>query len=179
MMVYLSMIETEADRTRFEVIYYEYRNLMFHVANRILQNEHDSEDVVHQAFLKVAEIIEKIDDPQSPKTKSLVVTIAERKAIDQYRARKKRGWLSLDEEFVNMPTVGDLEHVPERLLIAKAIAQLPTKYRQLLLLKFDCGYSEQEIAQMLSMTRENVKKTIQRAKLKLITILDELERDAV
>ena len=51
--------------------------------------------------------------------------------------------------------------------------------RQLLLLKFDCGYSEKEIAQMLSMSRENVKKTIQRAKTKLTAILDELEQDTV
>ena len=179
MIVYLSMIETEAERTRFEVIYYEYRNLMFHVANRILQNEHDSEDAVHQAFLKVAEIIDKIDDPQGPKTRSLVVTIVERKAIDQYRTRKRQRRFFLDEEYVNIPTADELELVPERLLFAKAMAQLPTKYRQLLLLKFDCGYSEQEIAQMLSMSRENVKKTIQRAKLKLTTILDELERDVV
>lgn len=180
MIVYLSMIETEADRSRFEIIYHEYKNLMFYVANRILQNEHDSEDAVHQAFLKVAEIIERIDDPKCPQTRSLVVTIVERKAIDQYRARKRKSRLALDEEYINAPTNTDeLEQVPERLLIAKAMAQLPTKYRQLLLLKYDCGYSEQEIAQMLSMSRENVKKTIQRAKLKLTTILDELERDAV
>ena len=78
-----------------------------------------------------------------------------------------------------MPKADELEQVPERLLFAKAMAQLPAKYRQLLLLKYDCGYSEHEIAQMLSMSRENVKKTIQRAKTKLTIILDELERDAV
>ena len=32
---------------------------------------------------------------------------------------------------------------------------------------------------MLSMSRENVKKTIQRAKAKLSAIMDEMERDAV
>ena len=179
MIVYLSMIETEDDRSRFEIIYHEYKRLMFYVANRILQNEYDSEDAVHQAFLKIAEIIEKIDDPKCPKTRSLVVTIVERKAIDQYRARKKQSRLSLDEEYINVPVADELEDVPARLHFAKAMALLPTRYRELLLLKYDCGYSDQEIAQMLSMSKENVKKTIQRAKAKLSAIMDEMELNAV
>ena len=179
MIVYLSMIETEDDRSRFEIIYHEYKRLMFYVANRILQNEYDSEDAVHQAFLKIAERIEKIDDPKCPKTRSLVVTIVERKAIDTYRARKKQSRLSLDEEYINVPVADELEDVPARLHFAKAMALLPTRYRELLLLKYDCGYSDQEIAQMLSMSKENVKKTIQRAKAKLSAIMDEMELNAV
>ena len=42
----------------------------------------------------------------------------------------------------------------------------------LLLLKYDSGYSEQEIAEMCAMTKANVKKTIHRAKKKLEAILD-------
>ena len=49
--------------------------------------------------------------------------------------------------------------------------------RELLLLKYDTGYSEKEIAQLLGMTEANVKKTIQRAKAKLQTLLDEMEAD--
>ena len=61
--------------------------------------------------------------------------------------------------------------------IAHAIASLPDRYRELLLLKYDTGYSEKEIAQLLGMTEANVKKTIQRAKAKLQTLLDEMEAD--
>ena len=60
MMIYLQMIDTPEDRSKFEQLYLEYRGLMFHVANKILRNEQDAEDMVHQAFLKVAENIEKI-----------------------------------------------------------------------------------------------------------------------
>ena len=52
------------------------------------------------------------------------------------------------------------------------MALLPTRYRELLFLKFDNGYSEREIAVMCSMTEANVKKTIQRAKKKLESILE-------
>ena len=42
-MVFLMMlIDSEEDRSKFEVIYKSYRNLMFHIANSILGNETDS-----------------------------------------------------------------------------------------------------------------------------------------
>lgn len=175
MLIYLALIESEENQSKFEIIYREYRNLMFHVANKILQNEHDSEDVVHQAFLKLIEIIDTIDEAKCPKTRNLVVTIVERKAIDLYRTRKRRTILSLDEENINVPVNSDIENIPDNSLIAVAIATLPTKYRELLLLKYDSGYSEKEIARLLSMTEATVKKTIQRAKAKLGSILAELE----
>ena len=141
MLIYLSMIETEEDKSRFEIVYHEYKSLMFYVANQILQNEHDAEDAVHQAFVKIAEHMEKISQPKCPQTRGFVVTIVERKAIDQYRARKKQRTLLPDEEYINTPGVDELEHLPERLVFAKAMAMLPTKYRELLLLKYDCGYT--------------------------------------
>ena len=51
MIVYLQMIDTPEDRSKFEQLYLEYRGLMFHAANQILHNEQDAEDAVHQAFL--------------------------------------------------------------------------------------------------------------------------------
>lgn len=50
-------------------------------------------------------------------------------------------------------------------------------YRELLLLKYDSGFSEKEIAVLLSMTEANVHKTIQRAKTKLSKILEEQEAE--
>ena len=71
---------------------------MYHVAYKILNNKHDAEDVVHSAFIKVAENIQKIGDPVCPKTQNYVVTIVENKAIDLYRANKrKNSSLYLDE----------------------------------------------------------------------------------
>ena len=89
MLIYLQMLETPEEKSLFEQIYLEYCGLMFHVAYEILHNEQDAEDAVHQAFVKIAENIKKIDAPVCPKTHSYVVTIVENKAIDQYRKRQK------------------------------------------------------------------------------------------
>ena len=50
MIVYLQIIETAEERSKFEQLYLEYKGLMFHVAFDILHNEQDAEDAVHQAF---------------------------------------------------------------------------------------------------------------------------------
>ena len=99
MVIYLQMIDTPDDRSKFEQIYLEYRGLMFHVANEILHNEQDAEDAVHQAFVNVAKNMEKIGSPNCPKTKGYVVTIAENKAIDLYRRRKRHQMLELSTQF--------------------------------------------------------------------------------
>ena len=57
MFLYLAMIDSDADKSKFEILYSEYKNLMYYTANRILCNSSDTEDVVHQAFLKVIEIL--------------------------------------------------------------------------------------------------------------------------
>lgn len=85
MLIYMMMLETPEEKSLFEQIYLEYRGLMFHVAYEILHNEQDAEDAVHQAFVKIAENIKKIDAPVCPKTHSYVVTIVEHQAIDQYK----------------------------------------------------------------------------------------------
>ena len=57
MLVYIQMIDSPAEKDKFECLYLMYRDLMFYIANQILQNEQDAEDVVHAAFVSVAENI--------------------------------------------------------------------------------------------------------------------------
>lgn len=60
MIVYLQMIDTPEEKSKFEKLYYAYRGLMFHVARQVLNNDQDAEDAVSSAFIKIAENIEKI-----------------------------------------------------------------------------------------------------------------------
>ena len=86
MFIYLAIIDSPEGKLKFEVIYERYKGLMFYTANSVLGDTRDSEDIVHDAFLK----IDEIDDPKSPQTRYLIVTITENKAIDLYRKRKAK-----------------------------------------------------------------------------------------
>lgn len=67
MLLYIQMLETPEEKSKFEQLYLGYRNLMFYVANRILHNQQDSEDVVHDSFLKIIKIIKKLKIQSVPR----------------------------------------------------------------------------------------------------------------
>lgn len=75
MIIYLQMIESDEDKSKFEQLYIMYKGLMFHVAMKILKNEFDAEDAVHQAFLSLIENLKKISDVkcQKPELISLLL----------------------------------------------------------------------------------------------------------
>ena len=68
--IYLQMLETPEEKSKFEQIYLEYRDLVFYIANRILHNKQDSEDVVHEAFLKSSKLLVKLIIRSVPKRRT-------------------------------------------------------------------------------------------------------------
>ena len=166
---YLATIDSPTDRNKFEILYQKYRQFLFYRASQILGNTSDSEDIVHDVYLKLIEIIDKIGDPDSPQTKALLAIIVENKAIDLYRRRQSKSISSLDDTLCKSEDSGtDIESsVLDRHTIAMAIAALPSKYRAVLILKYSQGFSTSEIGTILSMSAENVKKALQRARQKL------------
>lgn len=175
MLIYLAMIESPEGKTKFEAIYYKYRDVMFYAAHKILHDSCDAEDIVHESFLKIVDIIDKIEAVDSPPTRALVVIITEHKAIDLYRKKQREKVIPFEEEYMGGRYHTEVERVAEDQAIIRAIEMLPGKYKEVLLLKYSHGYSMDEIAEMLSMTKENVKKIIQRARKKLEQSLHEVE----
>lgn len=160
MLIYTLTIVKPADRPKLERLYLEYRSVMFCAANEILHNEHEAEDAVQQAFMKIAENLDKVPDELSNKTKAFVVTIAENTAIDRYRKLKRHGDCELCEEACGIEANSADE-------LVSCILKLPARYRQFILLKYYHGYSTREIAKLLGMSSAAASKTAQRAKQRL------------
>lgn len=169
MLIYLQMFDTPDERTKFEQLYLTYRGLMFHVANNILNNEHDAEDAVHQAFLSVIKNFEKISEVRCPETRALLVIIVERKAIDLYRTKQRSAVVPLEEA-----VHGIAFSIPEDSGVAQAMERLPGRYREVLMLRFKLGYSTKEIGELFDMSQESVQKLVWRAREAL---RKSLERD--
>ena len=171
MLIYLQMIESEADQSKFKAIYEMYKGLMFYVANSILHNDHDAEDAVHQAFLSILKNLSKISEIDCHKTRSYIVNMVEWRAIDLLRSRTRMESVEYNDDIMGrrIPMPGDHG-------LADAMASLPSQYRQVLLLRYDNGYSAQEIGKMLGKSQVAVRKIIERAKRELRILL---EKDGV
>lgn len=168
MLVYLMIIDSPEEQSKFEKIYITYKGLMYHVAYKILNHEQDAEDAVHSAFIKIAENIGKIGDAVCPKTQNYIVTIVENKAIDIYRGNQRKiSKFYLDE-------VSGVEVEETRVHgLAACMAKLSPRYRQIILLKYYHGFSCKEIAKQLNITESNAIKLDQRSKNKLLSVCKE------
>ena len=168
MLIYLMMIDSPEDQSKFEKVYLTYKGLMYHTAYKVLNNEEDAEDAVHNAFIKIAENISKIGEPVCPKTQVYVVTIVENKAIDLYRANQRRSKVIYLDEISGISVDENKMHG-----LAACMAKLPSRYRQVILLKYHQGFSCREIAKQLNITEANAIKLDQRAKNRLLQICKE------
>ena len=159
MLIYLQLISEPEDRELFVQLYEKHRVAMFNRANKILHNKQDSEDAVHEAFLKIAENIEKISSLECHKRNKYIVTIIENKAINTYRAKRLHPTEPLfdlaEDAVVDAYEDGDF---------TRCILKLPHDYREVLLLKYDLGFSNKEIADALDISQDLVRKRLQRAR---------------
>lgn len=167
MLIYLQTIEDEADKAKFVSIYERYRNLMFHIAATLLSDPRDREEAVQEAFFAIAKNISKLSDPSCIKTKTFIVTVIENKAIDIYRKNKRRPTAELKEEHAGLPFV-----MPTG-AAAAAIAKLPPRERNFIVLKYAEGYTNKELSKMLGLTYAGVYSLDHRAKEKLRKLLQE------
>lgn len=168
MIIPLSVLDSQEKQTKLEQIYLHYRKQMYYAAYCILKNEQDAEDAVHQAFVSIAENIEKISEVVCPKTRGFCVTIVENKAIDLYRKRQRIIPIDLADM---IPAVsGDY---PGTGRLGRCMAKLPPSYRHVLVLRHFHGYRYKEISQILGITTANALKIDQRAKARLKKICKE------
>ena len=143
---------------------------MFYAAKRILKNEHTAEDAVHKAFLRIIKHLDKINENDCHKTRAFLVVITEHIAIDIYRKQKRENILSFDELEIYIADNSLPEHEVFN-EISYIIEKLPVNYSTVLRLKFSQGYNNSEIAQILDITKDNVRQRISRSKKKLSQLL--------
>ncbi|MDF2504997.1 MAG: polymerase subunit sigma-24 [Clostridiaceae bacterium] len=166
MLIYLSLIDTEEEKNKFEQIYYQYKQLLFYVANKILNDEYLSEDAVHETFIKIAENIRNISEAICPQTKSYIVIIV--RNISLNILKKQKSYLDIDEYSEIISDDYSLEdEVLSKYsfnLIVEEISNLPVTYKDVLYLTYVEGLSTKEIARLINIENEAVKKRLQRGR---------------
>ena len=68
----LLMVETDDDKELVTKLFETYRQRMYNLAYGILKNDHDAEDAVSNAFMRIINNLHKISDPESNKTRGYV-----------------------------------------------------------------------------------------------------------
>jgi RNA polymerase sigma-70 factor (ECF subfamily) len=165
-------------RSKIEELYVRFHREMYYIAMSILHNTHDAQDAVQTAILKCINYIDKIDDFNCNRTKNLIVTIIKSVATDIYR-RKKRLQHEKIEDFMEPLMVDDqftddlIFKLSDGEYYAQRLAGLKPEYAEILTLRYYNELTNQEIAQILNISHENVRARLSRAKAALKKIIME------
>lgn len=142
-------------------LYETYREKLVKYADVMLKNHADAEDAVQQAFLYVLERPQSLRGADSPETYHYLSVITKHKALDILREKSRlAGEEEIPEESCD-PT-GE-----EAAALWPAMAALPPRAREMLLLRYADEVSIREIARLYEMTEAAVRQALHRAKKEL------------
>ncbi|CAL2086118.1 RNA polymerase sigma factor [Tenacibaculum sp. 190524A05c] len=152
-------------------LYRQYYKAMYNTAFRILKDEFEAEDLMQEAFLTAFTKLStfKGEVAFGAWLKRIVIN----KSLTQLKKNNRYSEVKM-EVVTDNDSVIDVEINYEVLgvrNILNTINSLKDNYRIILNLHLIEGYDNEEIAEILSYTNENVRTTISRAKKKLQQIL--------
>lgn len=179
MIVYLSMLEGDSDRDIFQKLYDENRQKLYYIAYKILHHEADAEDAVHTCFVKMATKFARYRHLPYEDLVKLCCAIVRHTATDTCREYAKKG-IFYDEVGQGEGQIQDtapdvLEQVIMRFendLIMQALMQLTEEEREFLNLQYGLGLKPKEIATLLDMSSQAVRKKMMRCRNKLAKVLE-------
>ena len=170
---YLALMDGEDLQQSFEALYHQYKGLMYSRAYEIVQQSETAEDIVHEAFIKIAKNMHMVQNTLPERRKALVMRILENTAIDSYRKNKKNTEYMVPVVLDDTLELASDENAGEHNLFY-AILKMPLQYQQIFYLKYAHGYSNKEIAQLLGLTVSSIEKNLSRGKKKLNGYLKEV-----
>ena len=83
--LYISLLDTEEQISKFEHIYTKYRGIMFYTAKGVLQDSYLAEDAVHETFLDIIRIIDSIRANNEKELSQFLRVLTHHKSVDMVR----------------------------------------------------------------------------------------------
>jgi RNA polymerase sigma-70 factor (ECF subfamily) len=166
------------DIEAFEALYDRYGTLVYSTALRVAGDVHLAEDITQEVFLRIWRHPDRYVS-QRGRFVPWLLSVTRNGAVDQVRSRGRRRRHELvSEQPEREPPTGDghdpalmAELADERQRIRRALANLPAEQRQTIEMAYFGGYTQQEIAALLSEPLGTVKTRIRLGMQKLRVFL--------
>ena len=172
---YLSMVETEEDRSLIEELYIKYEQAMYNSAIGILHNKYDAEDAVQEAFLRIINNIEKIKRVPADERGYYIVIISRNTSVNLLRKKERRNEITI-EGIYDMPDDISIEDITESENgvenIKRALSTLADTDFEVLNMSLIHGFTNNEISEMLGIGDGAVRQRLYKAKKNLRKALE-------
>ena len=167
---------TGMNQQEFEELFCKYRQLVYRAAYTVTGRRQDAEDILQTLFLRLLDqgfSDEFITNPEGYLHRSAVNA-----ARQMFRARKRRNHTDDDVEALEDPETDrnrGQNDMRERLL--EGMAQLEPEQAEILVLCYEHGYSDAQIAEMLGRKRGAVAMTLNRARARLKELMSDESKE--
>ncbi|WP_350287637.1 sigma-70 family RNA polymerase sigma factor [uncultured Croceitalea sp.] len=161
----------------FSKLVEEYKNIVFTVGLRMLKNTEEAEEVAQDTFVKVYKSLNNFK--RDSKLSTWIYRIAYNTCLDRIKKNKKEMYnVSMDEidgfEITQMNNALEQLITEEKsMLVKKCVAQLSAKDAALISFFYFEEKNLNELSEILSLTENNVKVGLFRARKRLAVILKE------
>lgn len=147
----------QANREIFEVLFLQYKDKILRYQYSLVRDIEDAHDLTQKTFMRAWKKLPSLKD----KSRFLpwLYKIARNVVYDYWRSKKDVllfPWENLAEQQSIISISGPEEIIEMAELIRLALAALTPKYRDCLLLYAVYGFSKQEIAQFVGISKESV-----------------------
>jgi len=164
----------------FEELVNRYKRPVFSIVYRMIGQYQEAEDITQEVFINVYEKLYQFDS--NKKFGPWIYRIATNASISALRKKKKVITLDFDETYGKayedyyLADSGDpqimFEHAELKIFTDKAINELPENYRVVIILRYQMDLNNQEIAEVLGVSKENVEVRVHRARKALRKIVE-------
>lgn len=167
------------DYSAFETLVHRYRDRVYRLALGMMHDADEAEEVAQETFLNIFRGLRRFRGESS--VGSWVYRVAANACLMRLRGRRRKPLLSIDDTLpgfadtggATLTPPGDWARQPDDKLLSSelgkhidsAIAELPEKYRMVLLLRDVEGLSNEEVADTLGLTVPTVKSRLHRSRL--------------
>jgi len=159
------------DRQAFSALYDEMAPRVLGLVTRLLRDPAQSEEVTQEIFLEIWQTSSRFD-PNKGGASTWILTMTHRRAVDRVRASQasrdrdvKVGIRDLDANYDHVAESVEVRIEHER--VEKAMARLTDMQRQAITLSYYGGYSNSEVAEILSVPIGTIKTRIRDGMIRL------------
>ena len=159
---------------KVEKLYREHRDVMYSDAKSILKDSSLAEDAVENAIERIIRRFHKVPKEDFEITRSYLRKVVTNVSYDMCKKMNiQKCKTEYMEEFMNEEIAGystsknpcdELIEKENRNDIYRLLDKLPAKYREVLIYEKVYGYSQKEIAEVLKISYDAVKKRMERAR---------------
>lgn len=180
----LIVVIHKQNREAYKELFARYQKKLFTYIYHLVGNKDETEDILQNVFSKTYKSIEHFDTTR--KFSSWIYRIAHNESVNFLKRKSKRYVISWDDISTSkdkMETATNEERPEEKMEhqeivkeIGWAMEKIPPKYQEVLRLRYFKEYSYEEMGKVLGKPLNTVGTLINRAKKKLLEVVQEEEK---